>query len=273
MNASESIFKQALVLIRRYERSVGIDEEASFEKRYKRREADPDIKLSCLEYAERCKEYLRAGAEIDAVMDFTHPVFDAICMLKDSTEIMTRLGCENYPVLYTKRHLRSAMLPKETKNRSCHGLSIAQLKQIPELLENPVAAIDSPDKRTIVFVLETVDNDGLPMVVPIRPNGKGMYGSREIKSNFILSVYGHDTLERYLDYAVAERRVLYFNAEKGERLCSLSRVQFPGALQNLSNSIIQQSKSVNCEKPENSKKLSNSKERKGLNNMGHGKKR
>lgn len=180
---------------------------------------------SFAEYAERCKEYLRFGDEVDlATCGNMHPLNQIkVC---DTPEIFIKAGFEQNPMLYTQRHLLDALHPKSEENFHWHGLSVAQMKRLPSLLENPVMLSDSPSRKdAIVAVITEVDEDKLPVIVAIKPDGKGNYELNEITTNFILSVYGKDDFAEYFSERITPEKVIYFDIEQSRKLEALAELQ------------------------------------------------
>ena len=50
------------------------------------------------------------------------------------------------------------------------------MKRLPELMEHPVMLCDSPAREdTMLVVLRDVDCDDLPLIMAVRPDGRGYY--------------------------------------------------------------------------------------------------
>lgn len=78
------------------------------------------------------------------------------------------------PFFYTYNHLRDALVPKgfypsTVRVRHPHGLTLEQIKRLPELLERPVVLMDSDRDDTMIAVLADVDEDGFPLIAALRP--------------------------------------------------------------------------------------------------------
>ena len=141
---------------------------------------------------------------------------------------LLRVGFEQKPMLYTQKHLEDALHPKTEDNPHYHGLSIETMKRLPELLEEPVLMADSPARNdSIVVALNAVDEDGLPIICAIKPDGKGYYDIGNIETNMILAVYGKNEFERYFSDRITEDRIFFFNKERGHELERLAGIQFP----------------------------------------------
>ena len=177
------------------------------------------------DYAEECAEYLRFGDEVDDVTcgDFPRTSAVKVC---DTPRLYIEAGFDQLPMLYTQKHLLRATRPKSEDDPHRHGLSVAQLKRLPELLAHPVMLCDSPAREdTLLALLRAVDCDNLPIIAAIRPNGPGYYELREIETNFIVTVYGKNNFSRYFDNLITPDKVIYYNEERGRDLNALAKLQ------------------------------------------------
>ncbi|WP_419559919.1 hypothetical protein, partial [Ruminococcus sp.] len=96
----------------------------------------------------------------------------------DTPQILLDVGCEQLPMFYTKRHLHDALKPKGNTGESIHyhGLNAEQIKKMPMLLENPVIIYDSLSRNdSIIIVTSELDNEKMPIIAAIKPNGKAKY--------------------------------------------------------------------------------------------------
>ena len=121
-----------------------------------------------------------------------------------------------------------------------HGIDQATIARLPQLLERPVVIMDSATvPGDIVVVVSEVDDQGRPIVVSIRPNGTAKVDEQRGPSNFITSVYGRNGYAAWVNQAVRDGRVLYWNKNRSQNLSGKARVQFPAGLTGLaSNTII-----------------------------------
>lgn len=134
-------------------------------------------------------------------------------------------GFRPLPMLYTQRHLRDAIRPKSSYDPHRHGLTVEQMKRLPELVEHPVMLCDSPAREdTMLVVLRDVDCDDLPLIMAVRPDGRGYYEAGEIETNFILAVYGRTNFPRYFDNLITPDRVVYYDEERGRELNALAKL-------------------------------------------------
>lgn len=175
-------------------------------------------------YAERCAEYLRFGDEVDTVTCGEYPRTSAL-KLCDTPQLYIDAGFKPLPMLYTQRHLLDAIRPKDEDHPHRHGLSVAQVKRIPELLADPVMLYDSPSRSdSMLALLCDVDCDSLPLIAAIKPGGRGYYELHEMETNFILAVYGRSNFPRYFDNLVTPEMIVYYNEERGRELNALAKL-------------------------------------------------
>ena len=90
------------------------------------------------------------------------------------------------------------------------------LKQIPRALTDPVAVYKdtrvNPSHNTLVFLLDVVDSEGTPVIVPVRFNAQGNNGT----INLALSAYGKQS-RNIIDLALRNDALLYVNRRKSGR--------------------------------------------------------
>lgn len=175
--------------------------------------------------ASRCAEYLRFGEEVDDVTYGLFPRTSAVKMC-DSPQLYIEAGLRPLPMLFTQRHLLDAIRPRDYYHSHRHGLTIEQVKRIPERLAEPVMLCDSPSRDDVMLaVLCDVDSEGRPLIAAIKPGGQGYYERHETETNFILAVYGREDFQWYFDNLITPDRVIYFNTERGRELDALAKLQ------------------------------------------------
>lgn len=212
--------------------------------------------------AER-KAPLSFSQQVDEVLNGTASRYGDLKVC-ETPKILLDIGCQPLPIHYTKRHLANAIKPKNRKLHH-HGITVKQIKSVPELLQAPVMLMDSLTRNdSIVAVLPTVDIDKCPIVVSIYPNGKARCENSEIASNFATSIYGREDFSDFVNRCISSDKILYYDKQKSQELFSLLGLEFSEGLNNLDpNAIIHQSCNiVNTQKQENEK----NKEEKPLTN-------
>lgn len=194
------------------------------------------------------KKELSFSEQVDAVLSGKASVYDTLKVC-DTPQILLDAGLSRLPILYTQNHLKDALHEKSDKNTHWHGLKIEQIKKIPEQLKEPailLGSLSSKNPNSLIVVLGSVDNDKAPLFAAIKPNGKGTYNFEQIDSNFMLSVYGKDNgFSEYIERAIKENKILYWNKEKSQELFMFQGLQLPEAFNNLDpNKILHQTNSA-----------------------------
>lgn len=181
--------------------------------------------------------------QVDEVLAGTANQYNALKVC-DTPQILLDVGCEQLPMLYTQQHLRDALKDKSSKNPHWHGLTVEQMKSIPDLLAEPAIIFDSAapnqnGEKSLVVVLNAVDNDKAPIIVSVLPKGEGIYNLEMVDSNFITSIYGKDRgFENYIKRAIEDKRILYWDKSKSQELFMFQGLQLPEAFNNLDSDII-----------------------------------
>ncbi len=157
--------------------------------------------------------------QIDDVITGKAKPYNAV-KLCDTPQILLDVGCAQLPMLYSQKHLKDAIAQKTESNAHLHGLTVDQLKDVPTLMQAPAMIFDSispnpKGKKSIVVVLDAVDNDNAPIIVSICPNGKGVHQGKSADANFITSIYGKDNdFENYIIRALKSNSMLYIDKKK-----------------------------------------------------------
>lgn len=168
----------------------------------------------------------------------------------ETSPLMEKLGLKQLPVLMTSKHLRDIVAEKRSGNTRYHGLTADQVKSLGDILSDPAMVLDSAQRNdAVVFVSDQTDADGLPIVAAIRPNGSGVYEMTRQPANFLLSMYGRENFDKFIESAARDGRILYANKIKSQSLLGDQGVQFATGLSNAdSDGIVHQSSNaVNAE--------------------------
>ena len=168
----------------------------------------------------------------------------------ETSPLMEELGLKQLPVLMTSKHLNDIVAEKSSSDRRKHGLTPDQVKSLGGILSDPAMVLDSAQRNdAIVFVSDQTDADGLPIVAAIRPNGSGVYEMTSQPTNFLLSMYGRENFDKFIESAARDGRILYVNKIKSQSLLGDAGVQFATGLSNAgSDGIVHQSSNaVNTE--------------------------
>ena len=194
--------------------------------------------------------------QVDNVLNNTYDKNNHVYMGMTPKVLTDVLGISKLPMLITNNHVYTMTVSKQkaqadnryNPNSNYHDLGAETVKKIPSMLEKPFMLIKSnTDSKNIDFVVITneVDKNGSPIMVAVKPYGKGNYFNTEILSNVNLSAYGKDNYKNYINTARNEGRILYIN--KSNQPQNTTGVQFPNNILNAdySNSISNYRKNVN----------------------------
>ena len=204
-------FLQDIITIHEYEQSIRRDKSVI---------ADMD-EAQISEYARKCQGYLDFGRQVDACLEGKTQMREAlqVCMTPD---IMQRTGFHALPMHMTQKHLRDCMREKDDSQPHYHGLTIDEIKRLPEELEKPAVIAQSLSREdSVIAILGYREKDGLPVIVSVVPNGKATYHLERVDSNFITSVYGKEQIQEYVRRFIENERMLYINKEKSQELALL----------------------------------------------------
>lgn len=194
--------------------------------------------------------------QVDDVLNNTYDKNNHVYMGMTPKVLTDVLGISKLPMLITNNHVYTMTVSKQkaqadnryNPNSNYHDLGAETVKKIPSMLEKPFMLIKSnTDSKNIDFVVITneVDKNGSPIMVAVKPYGKGYYFNAEILSNVNLSAYGKNNYKNYINTARNEGRILYINKSNQPR--NIPGVQFPNNILNAdySNSISNYRKNVN----------------------------
>ncbi len=181
------------------------------------------------------------GEQVDNVLSGADTVSTHLKVRETTPKVFIDIGLENKPILITSVHTKTAV-GIEIKNNNTHNLSVETFKNLPNLLENPAIIMESKKGESVVAFVNALDQDNNPILCSIKINGKGNYNNIEIDANILTSVYGKDANPiGFIEKAVNENRVLYWDKKISQELFSTPGLQLPDNLYNLdSNTIIRQ---------------------------------
>lgn len=183
--------------------------------------------------------------QVDKVLNGKWDRYNAL-YVGETSPLMEKLGLKQLPVLMTSKHLNDIAAEKSSSDRRKHGLTVDQVKSLGGILSDPAMVLDSAQRNdAVVFVSDQTDADGLPIVAAIRPNGSGVYEMTRQPANFLLSMYGRENFDKFIESAARDGRILYVNKIKSQSLLGDAGVQFATGLSNAdSDGIIHQSSNV-----------------------------
>ncbi len=183
--------------------------------------------------------------QVDDALNGNIPFYSSLKVC-DTPSILLAVGCKQLPMLFTQRHLKQAITPKSDNNIHLHGLTIEQVKALPQLIANPIIIYDSLSRDdSIVAVTSEVDGDGLPIIISIVPNGEGRYEMQTLNSNFITSVHGRNDISYQIRNAIKFDKMLFWDKVKSQALFERWGLPLPELTNALDSiNIIHQSRNI-----------------------------
>ena len=183
--------------------------------------------------------------QVDEVLSGKVDRFSGNLKVCDTPQILLDVGCSQLPMFYTRNHLKKAILPKDRK-RHQHGLTVEQIKKIPDELLSPAIIMDSLTQNdSIIAVLSDIDSENNPVIASVKPNGQGFYELEMQESNFITSIYGRENFEEFINRAINNNKILFIDKQKSQELFSVLGLEFSKGLNSLDfNTIIHQSHNI-----------------------------
>lgn len=180
-------------------------------------------------------------AQVDAALNGDLPANSDLLISTQTPFSLRMVGLENRFMLMHRRHVIAAIQPKNERLHT-HGLTAEQIKNLPDILQNPTmifenAGTQNPDR--IVIVSNYLDNDGCPIIAAVKPEGDGRFNGERIKPcNFVVTMFGKDNFSNFLQTAIDENRILFWDKEKTQRLYRELSHQLPQGLYNFESDII-----------------------------------
>lgn len=167
----------------------------------------------------------------------------------ETTSILKQLGLNDKPMLITAGHLKDINHEKVPGISKYHGLPEETINKLPHILNHPAIVFDSFSKNNpdaVCILSEISDKDKLPVLVAIKPDGQGRYNDVRIDTNFILSMYGRNNPQGFLnDIANHKDKILYADKKRTQELLRGNRLQLPKSFSNLKfNTIIHESNNI-----------------------------
>lgn len=183
--------------------------------------------------------------QVDDVISGKIDRFSGNLKVCNTPQILLDVGCSQLPMFYTRNHLKKAILPKDRKKHQ-HGLTVEQIKKIPDELISPAIIMDSLTQNdSIIVVLSDIDSENNPVIASIKPNGQGFYELEMQESNFITSIYGRENFKEFINRAINNNKILFIDKQKSQELFSVLGLEFSKGLNSLDfNTIIHQSHNI-----------------------------
>ena len=163
-----------------------------------------------LNYADKCKRFLLFKKEVENAVE------GSVLYVGEPSELLKKLGCGDYPMYYTERHLSEA-LHKDGK----HPVPEVTMYKMPELIENPVAAwraktVDG--KERVLLLLPEINVNDEPYVAIIEPFGEAIKGETRIPSTFVTTFYAKEQIYSELRTAARENNLMWYDVARLDKL-------------------------------------------------------
>ena len=154
-------------------------------------------------------------------------------IVSGTPEVFQNVGFNALPVTIDKKHVD--YLVNGTKNDD-HVFSQLTIKDLPNLIKNPIAIFDSSSRpgRVIALVAEK-SKSGKQIIVPIEVDASLNSNSLIMDTNLITSSYGHTSAIKQLLNAVSNEssgktNLYYWNKKEAVALMHNAGIQLPGNL-------------------------------------------
>lgn len=162
-------------------------------------------------YAVDCQNYLRFGEEVEDCLERRLPQTTAV-RVGAVPDILKEMGCGNMELYITQKCLRNILHASLKSTSHYHNIELRQLKQLPELLNKPLAVLSTKSHPgTITVILDAQDKEKNQLIVPIKINGSAFYQEEKVEANFILSFYGKRNVEHYIRMAELKNEILFLD--------------------------------------------------------------
>lgn len=185
--------------------------------------------------------------QVDDLLEGKIPERDALVIGK-TPDVLKNIGFSNLPMTINTEHIKN--MNRDTE----HVLSRAFMEQLPELIKDPLAVIESktsPESSTVMLLNAVVN--GKPYVAPVYVTSNSRQNGVVIDSNNIATVFRKgNAITKLLTDAIqkenaGETGVYYWKKNEAQNLYARAGVQFPGsAVQDgLIHSILKKDSPVN----------------------------
>jgi hypothetical protein len=185
--------------------------------------------------------------QVDDLLEGKIPEYDAL-VIGGTPDVLKNIGFSNLPMTINTEHIKN--MNRDTE----HVLSRAFMEQLPELIKDPLAVIESktsPESSTVMLLNAVVN--GKPYIAPVYVTSNSRQNGVVIDSNNIATVFRKgNAITKLLTDAIqkenaGETGVYYWKKNEAQNLYARAGVQFPGsAVQDgLIHSILKKDSPVN----------------------------
>ena len=174
-------------------------------------------------------DYSKSFAEqVEDWQNGKFPKNDAL-LVGRTPEVFRRIGLNDLPMTMNQTHVDYAV----NGTKEDHQMSLVMLEHLPELLEHPVAIIESatrPNDSIVAIVDGTIN--GKNVIAPITIQTSSTANGVQIDANHLASAYGKKNAVNLLENALKKENadsvgVYYLDKNRASNLISDPRVQFP----------------------------------------------
>lgn len=174
-------------------------------------------------------DYSKSFAEqVEDWQNGRFPKNDAL-LVGRTPEVFRRIGLNDLPMTMNQTHVDYAV----NGTKEDHQMSLVMLEHLPELLEHPVAIIESatrPNDSIVAIVDGTIN--GKNVIAPITIQTSSTANGVQIDANHLASAYGKKNAVNLLENALKKENadsvgVYYLDKNRASNLISDPRVQFP----------------------------------------------
>lgn len=174
-------------------------------------------------------DYSKSFAEqVEDWQNGKFPKNDAL-LVGRTPEVFRRIGLNDLPMTMNQTHVDYAV----NGTKEDHQMSLVMLEHLPELLEHPVAIIESatrPNDSIVAIVDGTIN--GKNVIAPITIQTTSRANDVQIDANHLASVHGRGNVENLFKKALQKENadsvgVYYLDKNRASILFGDIRVQFP----------------------------------------------
>lgn len=174
-------------------------------------------------------DYSKSFAEqVEDWQNGKFPKNDAL-LVGRTPEVFRRIGLNDLPMTMNQTHVDYAV----NGTKEDHQMSLVMLEHLPELLEHPVAIIESatrPNDSIVAIVDGTIN--GKNVIAPITIQTSSTANGVQIDANHLASAYGKKNAVNLLENALKKENadsvgVYYLDKNRASNLISDPRIQFP----------------------------------------------
>ena len=174
-------------------------------------------------------DYSKSFAEqVEDWQNGKFPKNDAL-LVGRTPEVFRKIGLNDLPMTMNQTHVDYAV----NGTKEDHQMSLVMLEHLPELLEHPVAIIESatrPNDSIVAIVDGTIN--GKNVIAPITIQTSSTANGVQIDANHLASAYGKKNAVNLLENALKKENadsvgVYYLDKNRASNLISDPRVQFP----------------------------------------------